>query len=401
MTGTDARALERTAWIALASTSGIGDAWFERLLSAYGSASGALEAVARLPHAQADRLLARQLGMPSSPGLAERLRESLGDPQRTERLVSALGGWTLTPLDAAYPARLGELEHPPPVLYGIGRQEVLEGRAPVAVVGTRRPTGSGRHLAACVAARLAQVGATVVSGLAVGVDGAAHAATVEEGGITLGVAGSGLRSPAPRLNRRLVRAIIEARGAIVSELAPEVRPTPGTFPRRNRIISVLAIATIVIEAPARSGALITARLALEQGRRVLAAPGRPLDPSVAGCLALLRETPARVLVGLDEMVDDLGLIWPARPAAEHMEVARPSTTAALASLSDVERDVATRLMAGPQTIDGLVARTGRPPGEVVAAVTLLQLRGWAKGHGSVMLAAGALVSASATRQPAA
>jgi DNA processing protein len=400
-----ARMDERQAWVALASTIGVGDAWFGGLLSTFGSAVDALEGAARLPRAHADRQLARRLGMSPSPGLAERLRASLADPGRTERRVSALGGWTLTPLDAAYPARLGELEHPPAVLYGLGRREVLAGPDIVAVVGTRRPTGLGRHLAARVAARLAQIGVTVVSGLAVGIDGAAHAATVEAGGITLGVAGGGLEAPAPQANRRLVQALLAGGGAIVSELAPDVQATRGTFPRRNRIISVLASATIVVEAPARSGALITARLALEQGRAVLVAPGRPLDPSVAGCLALLRETPARPLVSLDEMVDDLGLTAVRAsagddPSAGHQPTTRPSAAAALAGLSESEREVALRLIDGPTTIDALVALTRRPPGEVAAAVMILQLRGWARGHGSLVLAAGALV-ASGEGRPAA
>ena len=402
MTPQEARARERVAWVALASTAGVGDAWFGRLLAACGSAAAALEGVASLQRADSDRRLARRVGLPASPGLAARLRDAHADPRRTERRVSDLGGWTLTPLDGDYPTRLTELEHPPPVLYGLGRQDVLLDPALVAVVGTRRPTGLGRHLAARVASRLAHVGASVVSGLAVGIDGVAHAATVEAGGSTLGVAGSGLQAPAPEANRRLVRAILAGRGAIVSELAPDVQATRGTFPRRNRIISVLARATIVVEAPARSGALITARLALEQGRPVLAVPGRPLDPSVAGCLALLRETPARPLVGLDEMVDDLGLELGRHIAADPRPATavRPSTAAALAALSPSERDVAARLMGGPRTMDGLVALTGRPPGEVAAAVTILQLRGWARPHGSLLLAAGALVASGEGRSAA-
>ena len=145
----------------------------------------------------------------------------------------------------------------------------------------------------------------MISGLAVGIDGAAHAAALDAGGATIAVVGSGLDDPYPAAHRRLARAI-RARGAVISELAPGVRATQGTFPRRNRIISALARATIVVEAPARSGALITARHALEQGRILLVAPGRPMDPAVAGNLALLRETPARPLVGLDEMIGGSG-----------------------------------------------------------------------------------------------
>ena len=256
----------------------------------------------------------------------------------------------------------------------------------VAVVGTRHPTGQGRSLAARVGARLAQAGVTVVSGLAVGIDGAAHLAALEAGGESVAVVGSGLDEPGPAVHRRLARHIA-GHGAVISELPPGIRPTAGTFPRRNRIVSALARATIVVEAPARSGALITARHALEQGRPLLVAPGRPLDPAVAGNLALLRESPARPLVGLDEMLVDLGLDdqvpEPGTPGAGL------SAATALRTLAGPEHAVAEALAAGPQTVDGLVRASGQPPGVVAAALTLLQLRGWAQVLGATPAARGA------------
>ena len=298
--------------------------------------------------------------------------------------MDTLGGWIETPLDDTYPVRLHDLADPPPVLYGLGRRSAIDEPALVAVVGTRHPTGIGRDLAARIAARLAGAGVAVVSGLAVGIDAIAHSASLDVGGVTIGVAGSGLDRPAPRANDRLVRRILAADGALVSELAPGVLPTAGTFPRRNRIISVLASATIVVEAPARSGALITARHALEQGRRLLVVPGRPLDPSVAGCLALLRESPARPVVGLDELIEDLDLA-DSRPSAPDHPAARPA-------LSPLEHAVASALGDGPQTLDRLIARSGHRAGEVAAAVTILQLRGLARTHGSLVLAAGPLLT---------
>jgi DNA processing protein len=390
MTGSTGRtgtppADERTAWIALASTTGVGDVTFQRLVGHYGSASEALRAVGDLPPAGADRELAGETGLAVRAGLAARIRESAEEEGRTERAMAAIGGWTLTPLDEEYPVRLHDLADPPPVLYGLGEPRVMRVPALVAVVGTRHPTGLGRDLAARVAARLAGAAVAVVSGLAVGIDASAHSATVEAGGVTIGVSGSGLDRPAPRANDRLVRRILAAHGAIVGELAPGVLPTAGTFPRRNRIISVLATATIVIEAPARSGALITARHALEQGRRLLVAPGRPLDPAVAGCLALLRESPARPLVGLDELLEDLDLdVVAGRLGAE-------TAPARSHALSPLERAVASALADGPQTLDRLIIRSGHHAGEVAAAVTILQLRGLARTHGSLVLPAGALL----------
>jgi DNA processing protein len=224
----------------------------------------------------------------------------------------------------------------------------------------------------------------------VGVDGAAHLAALEAGALTVAAVGGGLDEPGPARHRRLARRIME-QGAVISEFAPGVRPTRGTFPRRNRIISGLALGTIVVEAPARSGALITARHALEQGRSLLVAPGRPLDPSVAGNLALLRESPARPLVGLDEMIVDLGLdVEPAHERASQ-EARRLSLAAALDMLEPAQRSVARALSGGPQTVDGLCTATGLEPGVVAAGLTILQLRGWSRVLGATHLPAGPLL----------
>ncbi len=304
MSRTDSLA-QRDAWVALASTPGVGDSTFEGLLASYGGAREALEGVARLQPRGADRELARAIGMRYRAGLAAAIQTSQTDPYRTQEAMLKLGGWELTPYDPGYPAALAGLESPPLVIYGLGDKSLLYGDRSVAVVGTRRPTSAARDLAQRIAKRLVEAGVIVVSGLAVGIDGAAHRAVLDAGGETIGVVGGGLDAPGPTAHRQLARDIART-GAVISELAPGVSPTQGTFPRRNRIISALASATIVVEAPARSGALITARHALEQGRQLLVAPGRPLDSRVSGNLMLLRESPAIPLVGLDEMIVDLG-----------------------------------------------------------------------------------------------
>ena len=239
-----------------------GSRWRARPVSATSPSSGSSVATGRHPARsarwpawrpeRADRELAAAGGLPVRAGLAARIRDSSDRSGRIERAMDALGGWIETPLDDTYPVRLHDLADPPPVLYGLGRRSAIDEPALVAVVGTRHPTGIGRDLAARIAARLAGAGVAVVSGLAVGIDAIAHSASLDVGGVTIGVAGSGLDRPAPRANDRLVRRILAADGALVSELAPGVLPTAGTFPRRNRIISVLASATIVVEAPARS-----------------------------------------------------------------------------------------------------------------------------------------------------
>ncbi len=391
------RRSERQAWIALASVPGVGDVTFARLLAECGSASAALERVAGLPGTRSDHGLAALLGQRCRPGLAAAIRARATDPDLPVRQMERLGGWLLTPFDAAYPARLRRIEDPPPVIYGLGSPAALSAPRQVAVVGTRHPTTHGRSLASRIGTWLAQAGATVVSGLAVGVDGAAHLAALDAGGASIGVVGSGLDTPGPVAHRVLARRLM-SHGAVISELAPGVHATAGTYPRRNRIVSGLASATIVVEAPARSGALITARLSLEQGRALLVAPGRPLDPAVAGNLALLRESPARPLVGLAEMLVDLGLDVASERepgAATRHGVADLSLDGALALLGVSERSVAVALAQGPRTIDHLVRACGQPAGVVAAALTLLQLRGWATVMGSVNLPAGPLLRAAA------
>ncbi len=381
---------ERTAWLALAASPGVGSATLARLVTVHAGPAAALEAVSRLSGDAGDRELAARLGLRRVQGLADALRAAARDPDAAERRMTSLGGWCLTPYDDAYPKPFASLADPPAVLFGLGDSGRLADQRMVAVVGTRRPTPLGRSLAARITTRLVEAGAGIVSGLAVGVDAVAHRATLDAGGVTLAVVGSGLDDPGPRANRWLARRILDLRGAIVSELAPGVPPTPGTFPRRNRLISILSAVTIVVEAPERSGALITARHALEQGRTLLVAPGRPMDPATAGCLALLRETPARPLVGLDEMLVDLGLD-PAPASGVTPTGGRLSSEAALRLLGPAERAVAAVLRAGPATLDGIVAATSLPPGAVAAALTLLEMRGWAGPHGSVYLAAGPLL----------
>lgn len=395
---------ERRAWIALGSVEGVGDARFGRLVGAFGGAEAVLEASIQGQLEAARRVMSSEADVRLDTKTIEHIRAAAHDPLLIERRMQQLGVWALTPLDNGYPVRLRELDPAPAVLFGQGDQDAVRADGSVAVVGTRRPTVAGRALAARVATRLVECGTIVFSGLAIGIDGAAHAATLDAGGRTVAVIGGGHAHPGPRAHRAMVERILATGGAMIGELAPDARATRGTFPRRNRLISVLTDATLVIEAPMRSGALITARHALEQGRSVLVAPGRPGDPSTAGCLALLRETSARPLVGLDELVVDLDLLG-GDAAAGGTAVAARSTEmdadTALRLLGPAERAVAERLSRGPASADALIADTGLTPAVASGAVTLLLLRGWAQSVGPAYLAAGPLVRQSARRGGAA
>lgn len=384
MTVADPGLTERDAWIALASVPGVGERTFWALIERYGGAAAIFSEVAAGKRIEAGEARLTAL---ASKGLRAAARE----PLAVGRRLNEMSLWTITPVDQGFPERLRILDPPPAVLHGWGDRSAIGAPTMVAVVGTRRPTPAARVLAASIAKRLTEVGAVVVSGLAIGIDGAAHAATVAAGGRTVAVIGGGHAHPGPRAHRALVQALLGQSGAVVSEHPPDGVPTKGTFPRRNRIISALADATIVVEAPARSGALITARLALEQGRPVLVAPGRPGDPATAGCLGLLRDTPARPLVGLDEMIVDLGL--DSRVSEAGARAPRLSLEAALSLLGPTERAVAARIAAGPVSPDTLVSATGLDAPVVSGALTLLLMRGWVQAMGPSYLPAGPLLAA--------
>ena len=382
-------AAERAAWITLAGVDGVGLAHFGALVGQAGGAGPVLDLARRaaLDELPAGRRLPR--------GVRTAIAEAARDPERAQAELDRSGVWTITPLDAAYPPGFNDLGDPPPVLYGQGDLATLADPRRVSIVGTRRPSVLGRALAGTIARQLVQLDAVVVSGLAFGIDGAAQAATVAAGGVTVGVIGSGHQQPGPRAHAGLVRDIL-ARGAVVGELAPHARPTRGTFPRRNRLLSALAQAVIVVEAPIRSGAVNTAHHALEQGRALFVVPGRPGDRLTAGCLRLLRETEALPVVGLDELVADLAQLWPTTTSDPHGRAgARPavptlSWSDALALLGPAERAVARVVGAGPAGLDRVIASTGLAPATAATATTVLQLRGWVTLVGATYVAAGPL-----------
>jgi DNA processing protein len=382
---------ERQAWITLASVAGVGDEIRGHLIAQFRSARAVLAAALDGRLEAWNVLRGRESGrVPINAPTMEAIRKAAEDPRSKLDVISNLALWISTSLDADYPPRLRDLDPPPALIVGSGDRSLLYRSRLVAIVGTRRPTPGGRALAAKISARLVECDAVVVSGLAVGIDGAAHAATVERGGPTIGVIGAGHRHPGPRAHARLRDEVVASGGALISEHHPDVKATKGTYPRRNRIIAALGDATIVIEAPKVSGALITARHALELGRPVFVAPGRIGDWAVAGSLALLRDTPAHPLVGLDELTEDLGYLGTVAGEAARGE-ATGGRAPALQMLGPTERAVAERLCAGPAGLDALVAETGLPPGAISTAVTLLLMRGWAQAVGPAYIAAGPLV----------
>ncbi len=262
---------ERLAWLRLIRSENVGPITFYRLLEQYGSAQAALKA---LPD------LAKKGGRKKKIKIC-----SKADAQQELADLKEVGAELIMRDEAAYPPLLAQVEDAPPVLSVRGHAHLLRKKS-VAIVGARNASINGCKFAAQLARDLGQGGLSVVSGLARGVDGAAHAAALETG--TVGVQGGGVDVIYPKENATLYNEMIE-RGCVVAEPKLATQPQARHFPRRNRIISGMTRAIVVVEASPRSGSLITARLALEQGRDVFAVPGSPLDPRSKGTNALIRD----------------------------------------------------------------------------------------------------------------
>jgi DNA processing protein len=403
---------ERRAAMLLMSVEGLGPATFYRLLAAHRSAAATLDLASS---EGGRRRLMRSLGPDREPVAGQEgrpgrvvagLAASARDAERIVARLERLGLTWLTTDDRAYPARLRMLEVPPPVLFVRGSTEALGASSSVAVVGTRHPSDLGRRVAARIADALARLGVTIVSGLAAGIDGAAHEATVVAGGSTVAVLGSGHEQLFPRAHSRLAQRIVEMGGALVSELPPDAIPTRGTFPRRNRVISGLSDATVVVEAAARSGALITAAWALEQGRECFAVPG-PIDAQTsAGCLAFLREYPGqvRIVAGIAELIEDLGLAGrspgeqPDLPGHPTSTARPPAPEAIMATLGPAERAVAGALLTGSATVDDLAGSAGLSVATVLSTLTVLELRGLVTAAGGRYRLAGGLLGVAPPKE---
>ncbi|MBP1704943.1 MAG: Smf protein, processing chain [Chloroflexi bacterium] len=384
--GERSRADERDAWAILASVDGIGPVTLGALLRGLGDGRAVVSAAAGPRGAERLVEAAVSEGVRLESAVAARVVAAVEGSAAILAGIARAGLAVVTTEDASYPTRLRAIELPPPVLFVLGEAAVLDLPRSIAVVGTRRPSDGGRRLAGGIAAALAAVDAVVVSGLAVGVDGAAHAAAVAAGGPTVAVLGGGHGRLYPRAHDRLAQAIAARGGAVVSELPPDATPCPGTFPRRNRVISGLADATVVVEAGERSGALITAHWALEQGRGCFLVPGSLGVPQSVGCNRFLREYPgeARLVAGIPELLEDLDLVGQVT-ARRHAAVASgrcspsvaagasPSTVAGV--LGPAERQVAAALEPGAVTADALAAASGLPVPTVLAVLTRLEEAG--------------------------
>ncbi len=358
MCATEQRLDERNAWLALGLIPEIGAATFHRLVKGLGSAEAvlmaSLEALEQIPgvSGEAARAVA---GFPWRKALERELR------------VIETRGFSLVRLgDEGFPQPLAAIYAPPPFLYLRGTIRP-EDRVAIAIVGSRKATSYGIAVAERMSADLAQRGVTIVSGMARGIDAAAHRGALEAGGRTIAVLGCGLGVTYPPEHTELSEQIA-ANGGVLSEFPVFAPPKPDHFPRRNRIISGLTLGVLVVEAGAESGAMITANYALEQGREVFAVPGQVTARSSRGCHQLIKAG-AKLTEGWEDIWEEI-----------EAQLGPPSQVgirgaAAIPPLEQEEALVVDALEAGPVQIDDLIGRTRVPPGQMASLLLSLMLKG--------------------------
>ncbi len=343
---------ESAWWIALRQIPQVGPVRIRMLLDHFGAISTAWAAAApELREVLPASLVEEMHALRDKTDIAELYSRTTQNGVRVTCLV-----------DDDYPALLKEVPSPPPVLYYRG-QLVETDHAAVAIVGTRKVTAYGREMAHRIASDLAKAGVTIISGLALGVDGVAHRAALDAGGRTIAVLGSGIDVIYPGAHRDLARKI-EAQGAVVTDYPPGTQPDRFNFPPRNRIISGLSRGVVVIEAPERSGALITVDFAAEQGRDAFAVPGPVHAPASAGCLRILREG-ATLVRSADDVLEDLHI----------RKLHREETSPPPVALSDDERRLLAVLSSQPLHLDDIAEALSKSVGEVSGELMMLELQG--------------------------
>lgn len=328
----------------------VGPRRFRKLIEAFGSASKAISAPASAW---------RSLGLPQACAEARRSHEVRDAASVALAWLERPGQHLLMWDHPHYPALLAELDDAPPLLFVAGEPMILE-KPQLALVGSRRASKPGMDTAAAFSRSLAGAGFVITSGLALGIDGAAHQAALDVGGQTIGVLGTGLENFYPQRHRRLAAAMVAQGSAVISEFPLDAGPHASHFPRRNRIISGLSLGVLVVEASVASGSLITARLAAEQGREVYAIPGSIHHPGAKGCHQLIRD--GAVLVETIEHLLEGLRGWQALSCLAPLAAAHQHPLLAL-------------LRAAPHTSEGLAMASGQDLSQVLASLTELELEG--------------------------
>lgn len=359
---------QRRDWLRLIRSENVGPRAFRSLINRFGGAAAALEA---LPD------LARRGG-----GLLAPRIPSVAQAEAEIEALARLGGRFVALGEPEYPALLRQIDDAPPLLAVRGRAEVLA-LPTVAIVGSRNASGAGRTMTVRIARGLGAAGWAIASGLARGIDAAAHEASLPTG--TIAVIAGGHDRPYPRENETLMQRIAQD-GAVLSEMPMGWEPRARDFPRRNRLVSGLSLGVVVVEAAERSGSLITARMAAEQGREVLAVPGSPLDPRAGGTNGLIKQG-AALVTGAEDVLEILAAMRDRPPplimeeeAGDAMDAPEPS--------DDMRARVLTLLGPTPLPVDDLVVMAGASVSEIQILLLELELAGRLERHsnGAVSLA---------------
>jgi DNA processing protein len=361
---------QRVAWLRLIRTENVGPQTFRQLVNREGSAEAALDALPEL-----SARIGRSLRLPS---VAEAEDEIAG--------LARLGGRFVASGEAGYPALLRFIPGAPPLVAIRGGAD-LDWQRTVGIVGARNASAAGHKMTAIVASGLGRAGYVVVSGLARGVDAAAHKASLATG--TVAVLAGGMDRIYPSENVPLAEAIVESGGALVTEMPLRWEPRARDFPRRNRLVSGLSLGVAVIEAAKRSGSLITARLALEQGREVFAVPGSPLDPRAEGGNLLIQQG-ATLITGAAEIVENLRNADPARSEVFAREWEPDFQVAAviegLPPTEDERQLLLEALSVTPIAVDDLIASTGLGAGRMQTLLLEFELDGRLEWSGGQLVA---------------
>lgn len=357
--------MESRHWlIALNVVRGLGGVLFSRLTRTFGSP----ERVFSVPLSQLKEV--EGIGAVLSERIVKLEPET--EVARELKRSEELGVSILTLEDPDYPRLLRMIDSPPPVLYVKGTLLPADGLA-VAVVGSRHPTPYGRIMAERLCEDLVAAGLTIVSGMARGIDSVAHQSALKASGRTLAVLGSGLDRIYPPENRELSEKIAAA-GALVSEFSLSTPPEPGNFPARNRLISGLALGTVVVEAAQKSGSLITAQHSLEQGREVFAVPGNANSPASAGANRLIQRG-AKLVTSAEDVIEELP-----EPAKPFLRPPLGGRAQSAGDLEGVEKQIYELLAQGHKHIDDLIIESHAEAGPVSAALASLELKGLVKQY---------------------
>jgi DNA processing protein len=346
---------EREALIALNMMEGMGPITVSALVTGLGSA----EAIFSAP--RQDLMGSHGVG----PRIADTILRQRDDIEWAHEIEQAeeMGVRIVTREDSEYPESLLAIHDPPLVLYIRGELESRDSKA-IAVVGTRRPTYYGKDVAARLAGQIAEAGYTVVSGLAAGIDTIAHKQALIMRGRTIAVIGSGLKNLYPASNRQLADDIV-GHGAVISEFPLDKKPDKTTFPIRNRIVTGLSTGVLVVEAGIKSGAMITARLGMEQGRHIFAVPGRIDSALSSGTNGLIKDG-AKLVANIGDIMEEYDLLFSMKPDA-------PSKRPAI-SMTDEERVVVSLLEQGEVTVDMLIRETGMQAGAMSSLLVGLEMK---------------------------